>query len=97
MAVKYEITYRTSPLAERAMSHVVKYRAPAAHDALYKAVWEMLDAHGLRDRPIALELVKRVEACDVLPPAMGHYRHGTFKLYQDNPLSPYVEFWAQRV
>lgn len=80
MAVKYEIT-RYSSTGIGVLSHVTRKRANAAHDQLYRAVYEMLEGAALLDRPVAVTLINAIMACEVAPPPRGHYRSSLFYLY----------------
>ena len=97
MAVCYTIAAWRSPLAEMACTFETRMRAPAAHDRLYAAVYAMLEADALLDRPIARKLAKAALDCDVSPPPLGYYRVERFKLRADDPFSPFVEFRAHRI
>lgn len=69
-----------------------RQRADAASDALWRAIYAMIDGQALRDRPIAWKLKAQFEACDVSPPPRGHYRIERFNLGAER-----VTFRAERV
>lgn len=79
MTIHYEVTRFHHPISSAA-SYSMKHRAPAARDALWAAVYDMLEANGLRDRPVAYRLLGEVEAAEVSPPPPGHYRSQRFRL-----------------
>lgn len=91
----YSITRWHSPISMRAASHKTRQRAPAAADALWSAIYEMLASEALLDRPVALRLQSEFNACEVSPPKRGYLRHQTFRLRPDDSLSPFVEFYAE--
>lgn len=81
--VVYEITRHRSLTEMRAAEYVKRHRAPAAANALYAQIYNMLEANGLRDRPIAWKLVDQFNKCNVSPPPRGHYRFERFRLDDD--------------
>lgn len=75
--IHYEITRRDGPAV---LGFTKRHQAPAARTALWGAVWDMLDANALRDRPVAYRLLAEVDAAEIAPPPRGHYRSQSFKL-----------------
>ena len=91
MAIVYEVT-RFNSLSGNAASYQTFARAPAAAKALRQAVYDMLEANGLLDRPVAYRLINEAESCEVSPPPRGHLRQQRIKLDEYNS----VEFYATR-
>jgi hypothetical protein len=91
MKLEYTIT-RHRGLGDAA-SFSRHYRAPSAKAALRQAVYDMLAANGLLDRPIAHRLIAEAESCEVSPPSPGYLRSQRIRLDEFNS----VEFWAHRV
>lgn len=75
--VTYEITHAGAAIV---WNFEKRKRAPAARDALWRAIHELLRSHALLDRPVALRLKAEFDACEVSPPKRGHMRYQTFSL-----------------
>lgn len=95
--IRYTITSMDSMTTPTAHAFVVKHRAPAAADALYQAIWNMLDGDGARDTERGWRLVRQFDACNVSPPPLGYLRHECFYLRESDNLGAYVEFYAERI
>lgn len=74
MSVTYSITRWLSPFYEHAAEHVTFKRRDAARRALHNMTYNMLSAEALLDRPVALRVMQEAHACEVSPPARGHWR-----------------------
>lgn len=79
-----------------AATYETALRAPRAADLLYSAVYAMLEADGILDRPRAHTLAAEANAAEVSPPPRGHLRRQVFYLREADRLGPRVEFTAER-
>ena len=80
MALRYTIEHWRSHLAERAAFYETCKRKDRAATVLWAAIYNMIESNGLRDRPIAWQLARQFDACDISPPARGFYRLEHFRL-----------------
>lgn len=92
MALQYTISHWYSDTAKQAASYETCQRADRAATVLWGQIYQMIAGNGLLDRPIAWTLLRQFEACEIAPPARGHYRREVFKLGAE-----FVEFRAEFV
>jgi len=92
MTIHYEITRWPSGLAMEAVSYEVRHKSHAARLALRRAVYEMLKANALLDRPIAYDLMRKADCAVIRPKGRGYCVRQTFEI--GGPLNGCVELWA---
>lgn len=91
MAIRYSIETSYPDYPNLPVTEETRQRADAASDALWRAIYQMIEGQGLLDRPIAWQLLREFEACEVSPPARGTYRLQRFNLGSER-----VTFRAER-
>jgi hypothetical protein len=106
MAIRYQISTRSSFLADRAFDFAERQRLPAALDELWRQIFDVISGDGARDTARGWRLKREFDAYaekltrEGLRP--GHYRKDTFYLNLDengrgNDFSWHVTFWQERV
>ncbi len=98
MSIRYEITRLDWIGASEARSHIVRYRSPAARDALYREIYAMLESDGALDTLRGWKMVRQFDKCDTSAPPIGHGRFERFSLRPEQlDGGPVVEFRAYRI
>lgn len=80
MTLRYTIEHWRSPTSERAAFYETCKRKDRAATVLWAAIYNMIEGNGLLDRPIAWQLLRQFDACDISPPERGTYRLERFRL-----------------
>jgi hypothetical protein len=100
MAINYQISRWRSQFEERAADFTERKRLDAALQELWRQIYEMLEANGLLDRPVALRL--RKEFLDYQGKLtreglrLGYFRRDEFLLREDDKLGEKVIFRQSR-
>lgn len=71
MSVTYTIEHRSAYAGQSRGVVANRKRRDAAHRALYAAVYDMLRAESLLDRPVAVRLANEVNALALVAPQRG--------------------------
>jgi hypothetical protein len=80
MQLRYTIEHWLSPTAKRAAFYETCKRKDRAATVLWATIYNMIKGNGLLDRPIAWQMLRQFERCEISPPAHGTYRLERFKL-----------------
>jgi hypothetical protein len=91
MAIRYTINTSYPAYPHLPVTRETRSRAPAAENALWRAIFAMIEGQGLRDRPIAWRLLREFESCDLSAPKAGQYH-----LHHFDCGSERVTFHAER-
>jgi hypothetical protein len=80
MKIRYSIETDYPDYPNLPFTCETRKRSDAAADALWRAIYAMIEGQGLLDRPIAWKLKNEFEACEISPPGRGYYRLQRFTL-----------------
>lgn len=81
MTLRYTIEHWYSSTSERAAFYETCKRRDRAANVLWATIFAMIEGNGLRDRPIAWQLLRQFQRCEISPPrSRDTYRLERFRL-----------------